>query len=56
MANIAIASLCVALAAGAFMYGHIVAGVLVLVVSVALVVNADLHKKRGDVFAKETEA
>ncbi len=48
IANIGIALLCVVLAGGAFMYGYVVAGLLVLVVSVALVVNADLHKKRGD--------
>ena len=29
------------------------AGLLVLVVSVALVVNADLHKKRGAGFARD---
>jgi len=41
VANIGIALLCVVLAAGAFMYGYVVAGLLVLVVSVALVVTAD---------------
>ncbi len=55
IANIAFTLLCVVLAAGAFMYGYIVAGLLVLVVSVALVVNADLHRKRGDRYAKEVE-
>jgi hypothetical protein len=43
IANIILALLCVALAGGAFMYGHVVAGLLVLVVSVALVVNAESH-------------
>ena len=33
------------------MFGYVVAGLLVLVVSFALVVNADLHKKRGGGFA-----
>ena len=56
IANIAIALLCVLLAGGAFMYGYVVAGLLVLVVSVALVVNADLHRKRGDGWAREAEA
>ena len=52
IANISIALLCVALAGGAFMYGYVVVGLLVLVVSVALVVNADSHRKCGDVFAR----
>ena len=55
IANIAFALLCVVLAAGAFMYGYVAAGLLVLVVSVALVVNAALHKKRGDLFASEVK-
>ncbi len=38
------------------MYGYVVAGLLVLVVSVVLVVNADLHKKRGDGYATEAES
>ena len=37
------------------MYGYVAAGLLVLVISVALVVNADLHKKRGDLFASEVK-
>lgn len=53
IANIAIALLCVVLAGGAFMYGYVVAGLLILGVSVALVVNADVHKKRGDIFARD---
>ena len=47
IANNAMAFLCVVLACGAFIYGYVVAGWLVLVVSVVLVVNADSHKKRG---------
>ena len=53
--NIVLALLCVVLAGGAFMFGYVVAGFLVLIVSVALVVNADSHKKRGDVFAREVD-
>ena len=37
------------------MNGYGVAGLLILVVSVALVVNADLHKKRGDSYEREAE-
>ena len=56
IANISIALLCVVLAGGAFMYGYVVAGLLVLVTSVALVVNADSHKKRGAAFAREVKS
>ncbi len=49
------ALLCVVLAAGALMYGHVVAGLMVLVINIAPVVNADSHKKRGDGFAREAE-
>lgn len=55
IANITLALACVVLAGGAFMYGYIVAGLLILAGSVALVVNADAHRKRGDVFAREAE-
>jgi fatty-acid desaturase len=55
IANIAMALLCVLLAGGAFMFGYVVAGVLILVVSVALVVNAGSHRKRGYVFERESE-
>ena len=55
IANIGFAQFCVVVAAGAFIYGYVVAGLLVLVVSVALVVNADLHRKRGDVIAGEAK-
>lgn len=37
------------------MYGYIVAGLLILAVSVAAVWNAIVHKKRGDVCAREAE-
>lgn len=47
MANNALALLCIVLAGGAFLFGYVVAGWLVLVASWALVVNADAHKKRG---------
>jgi len=55
LANIGLALLCVVAAGGAFMFGYVVAGLLVLVVSFALVVNANSHQKRGDVFARESE-
>ena len=42
-------------AGGAFMFGYVVAGLLVLVVSFALVINADLHKKRGHKYAREAK-
>ena len=51
--NTAIALLCVVLAGGAFMFGYVVAGVLILAVSVALVVNAESHRRRGDSLASE---
>jgi len=37
------------------MFGPVVAWLLVLVVSFALVVNADAHKERGDVVAREAK-
>ena len=55
IANIVIALLCVALAALTFVAGYIVAGLLMLIVSVPLVVNADSHKKRGDIAAAEAK-
>ena len=55
IANIGLALLCVALAGGAFMYGYVVAGLLVLVVSVALVVNADSHRKRRNIIARKAK-
>jgi fatty-acid desaturase len=55
IANIVLALLCVVLAGGAFMFGHWVAGLLLLAVSVALVVNADSHKKRGNIVARGAE-
>jgi len=48
------AALFVIAAGGAFMFGHVLAGLLVLVVSVALVVNAGSHKKRGDALARDS--
>ena len=56
IANIGFALLCVVLAGGAFMYGYVVAGLLVLVVSVALVVNADSHKRREDGNSNELQS
>ena len=56
IANIGFALLCVISAGGAFMYGHVLAGLLALVVSVALVVNADAHRKRGVGFTREAES
>ena len=53
MANIALALLCVV--AGAFIYGYVVAGLLIIVVSFALVINADLHEKRGHKYAREAK-
>ena len=44
---------CGALAGGAFMFGHVVAGLLIRAVSVALVVNADPYKKERDSCARE---
>ena len=44
------------LSATTLLYGYVVAGVLVLVVSVALVVNADLHKKRGAGYSERSGA
>ena len=55
IANIGLALLCVALAGGAFMFGYVVAGLLIVVVSVALVINADLHQKRGHKYAGEAK-
>jgi hypothetical protein len=54
IANYGMAALCVVAAGGAFTFGHAVAGLLVLLVSVALVVNADSHKKRGYALARES--
>ena len=48
------AALCVVAAGDAFTFGHAVAGLLVLLVSVGLVVNADSHKNRGDALARES--
>ena len=47
VANVLIALLCVIAAGTAFMFGHVVAGLSIIAVSVALVVNAGSHKKRG---------
>ena len=55
IANIAIALLCAALVGAAFMTGYVLVGLLIIVVSFALVVNAGLHKKRGDVLARDAE-
>ena len=55
IANFAVALLCVALAGGAFMFGYLVAGLLIIVVSFALVINSDQHKKRGQRFRREME-
>ena len=55
IANIGMAALCAVAAGGAFMFGHVVAGLLVLVVSFALVINADAHKKRGHQYAREAK-
>ena len=44
-----------ALAAGAFMYGYVVAGLLIIVVSIALVVNAEAHRKRRDGVANNAD-
>lgn len=52
IANIIVALLCTALAAGAFMFGHVFAGLLILALSGAAVWNADAHKKRGNEFAR----
>ena len=53
IANIVLALLCTVLAGTVFMFGYVVAGVLIIAVSVALVVNSDTNKKRGDVLARE---
>ena len=37
------------------MFGHIVARVLIIVVSVTAVINYDSDKKRGDSFATEAD-
>ena len=55
IANIALTLGCVVLAGGAFMYWYVVDVLLILAVSVALVLNADLHKKRGDGLAGEAD-
>lgn len=55
IANIIMAGVCVVIALGAFAVGSPVAGVLVIVVSFALVVNADAHRRRG-VAAQEERA
>jgi len=55
LANIGLALLCVVAAGGAFMFGYVVAGLLVLVVSVALVVNADSHRKRRNIIARKAK-
>jgi hypothetical protein len=54
--NITIAVLCVVLAGGAFMHGYVVAGLLTLVISLAVVWNADVHKNRGNAAAREANA
>ena len=53
IANLVVATLCMVLAAGAFMTGHAIAGLTILATSLAAVWNSDAHKKRGDVFARE---
>ena len=55
LANTGLALLCVVVAGGTFMYGYVVAGLLIIVVSFALVINADAHKKRGNSFAREAK-
>jgi fatty-acid desaturase len=55
IANIAIALLCVLLAGTVFVLGYIVAGALIIVVSVVLAVNAESHWRRGDIFAREAQ-
>ena len=55
LANIALALLCVVAAGRAFMFGYVVAGLLVIVVSFALVINADAHKNPGDGFARDAK-
>ncbi len=55
LANIGMAALCAVAAAGAFMFGYVVAGLLIIVVCFTLVINADLHKKSGNRFAREAK-
>ena len=42
-------------ATAAFMFGYVVAGLLIIVVNIALVISADLHKERGNRFAREAK-
>ena len=55
IANIGMAALCAVAAGGAFMFGYVVAGLSIIVVSVALVINAASHKKRGHKYAREAK-
>ncbi len=48
IANIVLAAVCAALGAIALVFGYVIAGLLVLVVSGVLAWNSDAHKRRGD--------
>ena len=48
IANLVLAFVCVALGATALFLGYLEAGLPVLVLSGALVLNSDFHRKRGD--------
>lgn len=54
-ANIVVAALCLFPASYCFTNGYVVASLLTLAVSLAAVWNADAHKKRGDMFAREAK-
>jgi hypothetical protein len=53
IANIAVAALCLFAGVYCFMNDYVVAGLLTLAISAAAVWNADVHKKRGDGYARE---